>query len=162
MNIFVTNSKPWEAAKDLDDVRLNKMLIETVQLLSHIFNGPYKLTHKHHPCVAWLFEHNSHVNWLLFYEKALSAEYFKRFYKIHASHIKLIRHLAGKDLTDFYEAGFPTDFCNCSHYKDADNIFDAYKQTLYNKWRDDKIKVKFTLYKKEALNFLDTDLGDLL
>jgi len=60
MNIFVVSPDTMECAKALDDLRLNKMIIETAQLLStamrvqgYTGNDIYKSTHVNHPCAVW-------------------------------------------------------------------------------------------------------------
>ena len=60
MNIFVISQNPDECAQALDDLRLNKMILETAQLLStairfHGYTGnlAYKATHINHPCSIW-------------------------------------------------------------------------------------------------------------
>ena len=60
MNIFITSFDSKEAASHLDDLRLNKMILETAQLLSsayrHLFGDNellYKDTHFNHPCAIW-------------------------------------------------------------------------------------------------------------
>lgn len=47
MNIFVTSSCPFECARTLDDVRVNKMVLETAQLLAtahhQLGSGTYEM-----------------------------------------------------------------------------------------------------------------------
>ena len=58
MNIFVINKDPEISARYLDIKRKNKMLIESVQMLSSAINMnggtvSYKTTHINHPCTKW-------------------------------------------------------------------------------------------------------------
>ena len=60
MNIFITSFNSKEAASHLDDLRLNKMILETAQLLSSAYRNLfgdddllYKDTHFNHPCAIW-------------------------------------------------------------------------------------------------------------
>lgn len=80
MNIFVFDPDPAEAALYLDDVRRNKMILETAQLLSsamhvnHLGNNYpiYKPTHLGHPCAKWTAKSKGNFAWLLEYMKCLS------------------------------------------------------------------------------------------
>lgn len=87
MNIFVTSLCPIESARNLDDRRVVKMLLESAQLLSTSLGGnPYKITHRRHPCTLWVSDHTSHAVWLYRHFIALSEEYTYRFSKTHRSY----------------------------------------------------------------------------
>lgn len=83
MNIFMFYTNNFEAnAKELDDILLNKMILETTQLLSTFFrlkgvedNRLYKECYQNHPCQKWLQESNGNVLWLLKQLKAYLQEY---------------------------------------------------------------------------------------
>lgn len=148
MNIFVTDPDPVISAKALDDLRLNKMIIETAQLLStamheHGYAGTaiYKRTHINHPCTVWARESNSNYQWLLQYFIALDWERRQRTGKNHKTYTDLHPHLLN-GLT-LIPTGPLTPFANCSLYKDH-GIFDAYKLTLKDKWAVDKRPPKWT------------------
>ena len=73
MNIFVLDLDPTKCAKYHCDVHVNKMLIESAQLLStahHILDGSnapkaiYKKTHVNHPCNKWVRESDANYDWL--------------------------------------------------------------------------------------------------
>lgn len=85
MNIFLTSFNPKEAASHLDDLRLNKMILETAQLLSsayrHLFGDDellYKDTHLNHPCSIWARKNIDSYSWLVEYFDALAKEKIKR------------------------------------------------------------------------------------
>lgn len=144
MNIFVTDRNPYGAAKWLDDKRLNKMIIETVQLLSHVFNGPYKLTHKHHPCAKWVLLNDKHAAWLAKYLWGLDTEYHKRFGKRHLSADKFSNHIGLLKWLQLKERSTKDiEFCNCTPYKDIE-VTRAYQLYLNDKWDNDKIAPKWT------------------
>jgi hypothetical protein len=158
-------------AQALDDKRLNKMIVETAQLLCtaihekyntnnkehHLFNLDelayylvvkdklYKATHKHHPCTKWVILHWANYHWLYVYWLALVGEYKHRFGKTHKTYEKLKHDLMEFDHsmveTDDKE---PTPFVNCTPYKDEPNIFIAYRKCLIEKWKNDKLKPKWT------------------
>ena len=126
MQIFVTDKDPNLAVKWLDDRRLNKMIVETVQILSHSFNGPYKLTHKHHPCVKWSLESQENRNWLVQYLVALYNERVLRTGKGHLSYAKFV------DFTGIEGATYNIDkikFCNCTPYKGLE-VIEAYRHLI--------------------------------
>jgi hypothetical protein len=93
MNIFVTHYDPALAVQHLDNSRVNKMIIETAQLLSTVnsLTGdsyvPYKPTHRTHPCTIWAARSAANYNWLVDYFYALAHEYthVRSNGKIHAS-----------------------------------------------------------------------------
>lgn len=60
MNVFAVDRRPKACARALDDKRLNKMILETTQILCTVINlecgeqvTPYKNSHVHHPLVRW-------------------------------------------------------------------------------------------------------------
>jgi hypothetical protein len=71
MNIFILDENPTIAAKYHSDVHLNKMLLESAQMLCNVHhyvgteNVPYKATHMNHPCSVWARTSLSNYNWLL-------------------------------------------------------------------------------------------------
>lgn len=149
MNIFTISNDYKECASCLDDKRLNKMLLETTQLLSAALHqnkasdfAPYKLTHRNHPCTAWVRESKGNFLWTYGLYINLGREYIRRFNKVH----KCVTY-AKKLYAGFKQAQFDknerTDFVNCTPYKDKD-IYEAYKLTLNEKWKNDKRPPKWT------------------
>jgi hypothetical protein len=75
MNIFVVDQDTYKSAQALDDLRLNKMIVETAQILStamHLrgyagIDRIYKPTHQNHPCCVWARESSENYKWLLLY-----------------------------------------------------------------------------------------------
>lgn len=71
MNIFFTDREPYQCAVMLDDKRLNKMILETAQMLSTTLRTVhgiddsklYKATHKNHPCTLWVGESVDNMTW---------------------------------------------------------------------------------------------------
>jgi hypothetical protein len=96
MNIFAVHDNPSAAAQHLCDAHVNKMILETAQIMSTVHalhdeheDWMYKPTHKHHPSVLWAAENNCNYGWLWYHWRALSAEFMLRFKKEHASWKKL-------------------------------------------------------------------------
>lgn len=141
MNIFVIDPNPQICAQSLDNLRLNKMIIETAQLLStamrecgYVGDKVYKSTHKNHPCSIWTRQSGGNYKWLLTYLTELNLERFQRTGTQHKSY-NIFNELAAG--ISFIPVGPMTPFANCSLYKDLP-IFEAYKETLKTKWNNDK------------------------
>lgn len=76
MNIFILDTDPKIAASYHCDQHINKMILESAQMLSTValhyatyrkdLNGlpHYKPTHSNHPCVKWLREDINNVFWM--------------------------------------------------------------------------------------------------
>lgn len=147
VNIFVVDPDTMICAKALDDLRLNKMIIETAQLLStamrvqgYIGNDIYKSTHVNHPCAVWARQSSENYKWLLLYMSDLVEERQNRTGKNHKSY-QIFNTLCGG--TKMMPQGPITPFANCSLYK-GHGLFDAYKLTLKDKWANDKRPPKWT------------------
>ena len=93
MNIFVLDEKPTVAARYHLDVHVNKMILETAQLLSTahrlLDDIPadqdilYKKTHFNHPCAKWVRENSANYYWAFDLFLSLCNEYTYRYGKIH-------------------------------------------------------------------------------
>ncbi len=147
MNIFVTSSCPFECARALDDVRVNKMILETAQLLAtahhQLGSGThemYRPTHVNHPCAVWVRASSDNYLWTLRHFHALMREFEFRRGKHHGSRSQA-RVLAYAP--PMIEVGELTPFANCSLFKDLP-VHEAYRATMLTKWKNDKITVKFT------------------
>lgn len=156
MNIFLTSLVPAHAAQSLDDLRLNKMILETGQLLSQayrsLFNEDhpvlYKNTHINHPCAIWARANEKNYYWLCVYFNALNLERKKRTKKDHKTYEKLFSILAHKLFNIVFKNGdFFIDFCssiknfdfNCTNKKYLDlPITEQYQIYLCEKWIFDK------------------------
>lgn len=148
MNIFVTDKNPYLSAIVLDNKRVNKMIVESCQILStvlfkwNIDEYPYKPTHLHHPCVKWTEYSNNNYSWLFEHFVALCDEFVVRYGKRHkcSEYISLFYKFKGlwnNDIT----------FYNCSGYNEI-NIFESYKKCLITKWDNDKVIPKWNNRKK--------------
>lgn len=141
MNIFVTDPCPIKSAKALDNKRVIKMILESAQMLStavHISGGvgPYKVTHKNHPCSVWARTSKANYYWLLTHFLMLCGEYSTRYNKVHKCESLYTQLAVGINLIP---AGDLTPFANCTPYKDMETIA-AYRQTMNDKWATDKRK----------------------
>lgn len=148
MNIFVTHECPEQSAKYLDDKRVNKMMVETVQLLSTAVNirsgkplGPYRTTHANHPCSLWARESLGNWCWLMAHAQALSREFYRRFGKQHKSsmHLRTLHSLG----LQYIPPGELTPFVNCARNSSlgidihCENVHMAYREYLKVRWESD-------------------------
>jgi len=97
MNIFAVDENPYEAAEQLCDKHVVKMIVEGCQMLStnhrlsasHIVYAPvelYKQSFENHPCTIWARQTTSNYMWLAQHTHELSNEYTRRYGKIHKAH----------------------------------------------------------------------------
>lgn len=139
MNIFVTSDDPAECARNLDNKRVVKMILESAQMLSTAMNlsgakGPYKSTHVNHPCTVWARASSANYYWLLTHFRALCDEYSHRYGKIHKCNDYYPElSLGGQAIP----AGDLTPFANCSKFKDIETKL-AYRLTMISKWTTDE------------------------
>lgn len=140
MQIFVTDPNPYICAKNLDDKRVVKMVLESCQLLNNVlilkYNDNsigYKLTHKNHPCTQWLLKDDANYAWLVSHFYHLCEQYTRRYGKVH----KCTQYF--NNFIDYTNLKSEvTEFVNCTtNHKHIDNIFDAYKAELIMKWQND-------------------------
>lgn len=149
MNIFFTSTCPILAAKDLDNVRLNKMILETAQILStnnHLLGrgySPYKTTHANHPSTVWARTSLANMIWLVDHFQAMCSEYTHRSKgKIHKTslHLDGFRDsILAHNATEFASVGI-TAFANCTLDSIRDLGLDtiiSYRVYMCFKWHFD-------------------------
>ena len=154
MNIFATSPSPDTSALWLDDVRKNKMILETAQLLSASVrinsmskawgDKVYKLTHTGHPCCVWTCHSKGNFRWLLDHMIALAAQWGR-----HKS-ADLI-----PVFEDYYHHGYflsdeQTKHPNCAanadqglSFKHISNVHEAYQLYLNERWKRDTIHLSW-------------------
>lgn len=147
MNIFVVSSDPVECAICLDDKRLIKMIVESAQMLStavarYGVKAPYRATHINHPCTLWSGDSKANYEWHIALLKSMGDEYTRRFSKDHKSIVDCFASL--KEKASFIPEGKLTPFKNCSMFKDIEEVHEAYRVTLIEKWKRDKRPPKWT------------------
>lgn len=115
MNIFVLDRDIELCARYHCDRHVNKMILESVQLLCTVLNErgfatPYKSTHRKHPCTLWVDRSYDNFLWLAELADALNREYRYRYKKKrdHASirvlHDILPLRYESTGLTEFAQA----------------------------------------------------------
>lgn len=168
MNIFLTSFSSKEAASHLDDLRLNKMILETAQLLSsayrHLFGDNqllYKDTHFNHPCAIWARKSVDHYSWLVQYFDDLTKEKIRRDGKIKKQP-EIIPHKSWRDLfmlfdskkTNNYQDKISAEFFNfnCTDFKEEQDLRIAYQKQMIKKWENDLKTPKWTGAKRPIFN----------
>jgi hypothetical protein len=109
MNIFFLDKDPVIAAQSQFDIHVNKMMIESAQLLStahHVLQSDinnkliYKATHKNHPMSKWVYEYVGNYEWLLAHAQALADEFKYRRKKDHKTMETIVN--LHYDISKFY------------------------------------------------------------
>lgn len=158
MNIFVV-SRDWDTcARALDDKRLNKMILETAQILCTVINleegakvTPYSNTHEHNELTKWAAREIYHQRWLWQLGMAYGREITHRFGRKHSCQLvlegltfnwpKLAMVPRVLDEDEFYNAArhkkLGLDFTHLPVRK-------AYRLYLSARWPNDKRKPVWT------------------
>jgi hypothetical protein len=157
MNIFATSPSPRMCALHLDDKRLNKMMLETTQIICTVVNckegskvTPYKSCHVNHPATLWARESHRNLNWLVQLAEAYENEIRFRFGRTPAC-VSILERVMDEYPDHFIHVGLkPRRFYNGARHGSRDIDFTflpvhvAYKQYLKARWPDDKIAPKWT------------------
>lgn len=141
MNIFVSSPDPRLSAIVLDDLRCNKMIIESAQMMStalreHGVDYGYKYTHITHPCTKWVARSYENYIWVWEHYMWLNQEFFQRRSKLHKSYHMAIELFKNAEVLT--KNGL-TPFVNCANV-DSKDTHEAYKKCLLTKWSEDKRK----------------------
>lgn len=147
MNIFATSPCPMQAAKNLDDKRVVKMILETAQLLCTALSEsglktPYRSTHKSHPAALWARASRDNFKWLITHGLALCEVYKQAYGRTHKSQ-DVIKWCATH--ITHVKAGPLTQFSNCAANKSLNIDFKsevdpvkAYRSYMQVRWQTDK------------------------
>lgn len=151
MNIFTLSKHPRINARALDDKRLNKMILETAQIICTVINldeghqaTPYKNSHVSHPITKWA-QSIDNTRWLYLLGIAYGEEIIYRKGRKHSCHL-VLEGLTFKwpYLTMIEPELEEGDFFNgARHMKiglDFTHLptFEAYRHYLNAKWPNDK------------------------
>lgn len=156
MQIFYTHPCPIECAKVLDNMRVNKMIVESLQMLCTAVNvragkqlAPYKSFGPNHPLNVWVRTSVYNWRWLWQHAKALIAVWHERTGKVHKC-----SHLMDTALWELGETWLPlapaTEHINFAKrtsmgldYTNVSDINKAYMLYLNNRWELDKHEPQF-------------------
>lgn len=96
MNVFCTDIDPGQAARNLCDVHLRKMLIETAQMLCTAARqmgepgGPYDDVSRGHKCTLWVQQSRGNWDWLVQHGLEMNREYMRRAKRGHRAFIGIM------------------------------------------------------------------------
>ena len=145
MNIFVLDNDPVNAARQMCNKHIVKMVLESAQLLCSPFpenSAPYKRTHYNHPCAKWIRETSQNYQWLLLHAFALCDEYNIRYYKTHKSSVIIKWAYLNYNNLNLPSIGLtPFPQCMPEEYKVPNNAVQAYRNYYINE------KQKFAKWK---------------
>ena len=154
MNIFITDINPVIAANNLDDKRVNKMLLESCQMISTAMrigtndgyfvpikpetvldNTLYKIAYENHPCNIWCRDNINHLYWVYIHAQAM-AKLYKSTYGRNHNVVRILK--AVSYLFDGVDRIYTTPeyFCDCTEYKERDDwdIIRRYQRFMILKW----------------------------
>lgn len=140
MNIFVLSYNPITAARCHADQHVNKMILESAQMLSTVLGGPYRATHAKHPCTLWVGECKANARWVIDLATELNEEAKRRYVKTadHKS-MEVIDWARGKlhQLPSALETT-PHPLCMPDEYKLSNSAVKCYRHYYHSKeltWR---------------------------
>ena len=149
MNIFALSECPEQSALWLDDIRKNKMILESAQMLSTAIRWldpdttlpVYKLAYINHPCSKWARRSRGNFKWLLSHMFHL----FSQRDRPHSS-ARLLEHLDYYSHNGYFPNEDLTPFANCARnlergvdYSDVDDVHQAYRMYMNDRWKEKKI-----------------------
>jgi hypothetical protein len=122
----------------LDNIRLNKMLLEYAQMLctSLYWYGvegvPYKPSHINHPCSVWARQTRGNFSYLTTLAICVEQERLFRGFNPHRSY-NVVMWCADKRTA--IPKNKRTGFVNCcTHHKHIKDVYLAYKLEMIYKW----------------------------
>lgn len=146
MNIFMTDDHPYKAAENLDDKRVCKMIIESMQLFNNVIHkndlyhlqpiSPlskerYKIVFPSHPCSLWLGKSLENYMWLRDHMMGLFDVYESIYKKEHSLRENVGKiSIASRKIKFSEEEMLPL---NCSIFKNQPYLV-GYRLTMVYKW----------------------------
>ena len=149
MNIFAFDKCPMRSALWLDDIRKNKMILESAQMLSTAVRAlcpdttleVYKSAYLNHPCSKWARQSRANFQWLLHH---MSWLYNQKSGDHKSARLipKFQKYADGGDFPDEYL----TPFANCARnlergvdYSEVDDVHQAYRMYMNDRWKERNI-----------------------
>lgn len=156
MNIFSTYSDPEKSAIVLDDIRANKLILESAQMLSTAIRWHgggddtiYRIAHPHHPCSLWTRRSRANFDWLVRHARALISQQGNYHHKCFPIIKQCEKH------ADVIPDGPLTPFANCAKNNKLGLDFtwlpvhEAYRNYLWYRWEEDTIRLSWNKREKE-------------
>lgn len=150
MNIFL----PYEdnvvaSVQALDDLRLNKQILECHQLFENAFKeykGEKVKGYKNHPIYL---HYRQYLGFVALYGMHCCYEYFERFRKIHKFQYYFDKHWAMRCLVEYGPAFWIPFYMEGSkgqpnYIRTTENVSELFQRKLIKKWQNDKRPPKWT------------------
>ena len=149
MNIFALSRCPMQSAWWLDDIRKNKMILESAQMLSTAVRvlspdtdlSVYKVAYLNHPCTIWARQSRDNFKWLLSHMSHLWLQKGGE----HGS-ARLIPQLDEYSSTGYFPNEELTPFANCARnlergvdYSEVGDVHQAYRMYMNDRWKERNI-----------------------
>ncbi len=143
MNIFYTDHNPEQAARNLDDKRIVKMVVESAQILSNAvwLNGHpgasfYRPAFLHHPVCWWAASCKRNYWWLCSHYESLLTLYQEMYGRRHKCLDYWERIMRNEHLISYrlIPPDMPDIILNSTRFKQQETVF-AYKCHLVYKWK---------------------------
>ena len=149
MNIFAFDKCPMRSALWLDDIRKNKMILESAQMLSTAVRAlcpdttleVYKSAYLNHPCSKWARQSRANFQWLLHHMSWL----YNQKTGDHKSARLIPEFQKYADSGDFPDE-YLTPFANCARnlergvdYSEVDDVHQAYRMYMNDRWKERNI-----------------------
>ena len=149
MNIFALDKCPMQSAWWLDDIRKNKMILESAQMLSTAVRvlspdtdlSVYKVAYLNHPCTIWARQSRDNFKWLLSHMSHLWLQKGGE----HGS-ARLIPQLDEYSSTGYFPNEELTPFANCARnlergvdYSEHADTHEAYRLYMNDRWKETNI-----------------------
>ena len=149
MNIFALDQCPMQSALWLDDIRKNKMILESAQMLSTAVRTlcpdtdleVYRVAYLNHPCTIWARQSRANFSWLLSHMSHL----FIQKGGVHKSALLIPLFKKYADNGDFPQEEL-TGFANCARnqergvdYSHIEDVHQAYRLYMNDRWKERNI-----------------------
>ena len=138
MNIFAVNQNPIQAAKELSNKHVIKMISESLTMLSFAFpegtaaiKNSRSNPHHRHPASIWARQSRENFDWLLTHALALCDEYTLRYKREHIYQEPLLDYCSKADTLYFPTVSLTPFACCFGDFKgkiDMQNPVAAYQE----------------------------------
>jgi hypothetical protein len=159
MNVFLPYERDFKKSiQSLDDVRLNKQVLECYQLLNNyvrMIQGETKVVYIHHPVFKHFTESEINYQALMKYANETCIEYQYRFGVEH----KLCKEINEwwdypEDIEKLYTPYFMRGSLGQPEYiRTTENVSKLFQERLVDKWKSDKRQPRWT--KREVPEFYE-------
>jgi hypothetical protein len=155
MNIFVLDINLSRCAQYHCDKHVVKMIVEYAQMLCATYwlqqiEAPYRLTHKNHPCTAWVRKSKNNFNYLIGLAFSLHDEYVKRYNKIHATYKIICWCRDNSHRLDFTEIDFSLPpLCMPDNYIKEVNSLEEVAEAYRTFYKEEKSYFAFYNYSEK-------------